>query len=211
MAKSKNGANGPVRGRIGNLVYTEWKGVDIVKRAPVRTAPFSEKQLFRQHIFKLAQEWLKPITPFVRMGYNAYTSTTQGFTAAKSFLLKHALVINGNEASIDPSLMLVSYGELPLPPAITMELNEEKELLFTWDTSLMPDSAPLDQVLLLAYNVEKEEPFYSLGGNFRRTGSAVLPLTHASPGEFHVYLALVAEDKSRQSNSTYLGTVSIPE
>lgn len=208
MARKK-GNNGALRGKVGNLVYTSWKGIEVVKTAPVRTEGFSEKQLQSQYIFRLTQDWLRPIMHFVKIGFKGYTQTNEGVTAAKSYLSHHALNKAGYESTIDPSRMLVSYGDLPLSEDIQVQLTAEKELQFSWNPTVTRAMAPLDQVMLLAYNVEEAAEVSSLGGHFRKAGAASISLANAKSGEYHVYLAFVAEDRSRQSNSVYLGTVSV--
>lgn len=208
MARKK-GNNGALRGKVGNLVYTSWKGIEVVKTAPVRKEGFSEKQLQSQYIFRLTQDWLRPIMPFVKIGFKGYTQTNEGVTAAKSYLSHHALNKAGYESTIDASRMLVSYGDLPLSDNIQVQLTAQKVLQFSWDPAVTRDMAPLDQVMLLAYNVEKAAEVSSLGGHFRKAGTASISLANAKPGDYHVYLAFVAEDRSRQSNSVYLGTVTV--
>ena len=211
MAKSGNGGRGPLRGKVGNQVFTTWNGIEVVKSAPIRTAPFTEKQLQAQYVFKLTQDWLTPIVPFLKIGFKGYTQTNQGVTAAKSYLTHNALTKAGYESTIDPSKMLVSYGALPLPGNIAVELTAEKDLVFTWDPSVTRGMSQRDQALLLAYNVEGADEVSNLGDHFRKEGTASISLAKKKPGNYHVYLAFVAEDRSRQSNSVYLGSVSIPE
>lgn len=209
MARRKNGSNGPMTGKVGNKVLSTWNGIEIIKNAPVRTAPFTEKQKQAQFIFKLTQEWISPIMPYLKIGFKGYTRTNQGVTAAKSYLTHNALTRAGYESSIDPSKMLVSYGDLPLSGNNAVELTPEKRLVFSWDPALSQGMSPRDQALLLAYNVEKADAVSNLGDHFRREGTASISLAHKKPGDYHVYLAFVAEDRSRQSNSVYLGEVSI--
>jgi len=206
MARSKDGK---LRGKVGNLVHTSWKGIEVIKTAPVRKEPFSEKQLQSQYIFKLTQDWLRPIMPLLKIGFKGYTLTNEGVTAAKSYLSKFALDKDGYDSSIDPTRMLVSYGDLPLSDGIQVPLTPGKELQFSWSPAVTREMAPLDQVLLLAYNVEKAAEVSSLGGHFRKAGTASISLANAKPGEYHIYLAFVAEDRSRQSNSMYLGVVTV--
>src|SRR5690606_21908988 len=100
MARSKDGK---LRGKVGNLGHTSWKGIEVIKTAPVRKEPFSEKQLQSQYIFKLTQDWLRPIIPLLKIGFKGYTLTNEGVTAAKSYLSKFALDKDGYDSSIDPT------------------------------------------------------------------------------------------------------------
>lgn len=75
-----------------------------------------------------------------------------------------------------------------------------------------------DQVMLLAYNIEKENEinsgnaFYNLTGQFRKTGNDtldILPDNYHPNKIYHIYVAFSAADRSRQSDSIYLGTVEM--
>jgi hypothetical protein len=61
-----------------------------------------------------------------------------------------------------------------------------------------------DQVMLLLYDDKAGYENMKLTGQFRYTGSDELQLP-APAGEFHVYVAFIAHDRSRQSHSVYLG------
>ena len=211
MAKTKNGLTGSVSGKVGNLVFCTWKGIEYVRLAPSkRSGVPSKKELANRWIFgELTQGWIKPISPFLKIGFQGYTPTNQGITAAKSYLYKHALTMDGFNSSIDPSKMLVSYGSLGNPEDVQITLNPQKELVFTWNPATGRDQSQRDQAMLLAYNIEKESAVMSLGGEFRSTGTEKLELASATPGDFHVYLAFLAQDRSRQSESLYLGTVTV--
>lgn len=211
MAKAENGIDGPIAGKVGNHVFSTWRGIPIVKRKGVRTAPLSEKQMLNTWMFKKKQEWLSPITEFLKIGFKGYTLTNQGVTAAMSYLSNHAFIKEGYNSYIDPALMKVSYGNLQLPENIQLSLDPEKQLNFTWEPNFSRENSRLDQVLLLAYNVEEKDAAMALGGKFRQDGSASLPLAHHKPGQYQVYLAFVAEDRLRQSDSVYLGTVDLAE
>ena len=80
------------------------------------------------------------------------------------------------------------------------------ELEFSWDSS-GPKSHRYDQVMLLAYDDVNRHIQYQLTGQFRSTGSDKLLLT--KKGKYHVYVAFVAADRSRQSVSQYLGCIEI--
>lgn len=209
MGKLKNGLHGPVTGKVGNVVYSTWNDQNVVKSAPVRTAPFTEKEEINHWRFAKAQDWIRPIGSFLKIGFRNHTPTSKGMNAAKSYLMKNAFPKEGWNSRIIPSLVMVSAGTLALPDDIQVSIDESALLTFTWNPVSGQDQAPLDQVMLMAYNVEAEDARISLGGNFRKSGTASLDLSHSTPGEHHLYLAFVAHDQSRQSNSVYLGEVTV--
>jgi len=209
MGRLKNGINGPIVGKVGTVVGSSWRGIDYVKSLPKRKKPPTENEKINRFIFAKTQNWLQPIAGFLKVGFKNYTHTNQGVNAAKSYLYKNALIKDGYDSVIDPAEMKVSYGNLPLVEDLTMELNNENELRITWkaDAVRSEEKEPDDQVMILAYNVDKEDAYYTVSGQFRKTGSDKLDLKLVLDGTIHVYVAFVSVDRSRQSNSVYLGTV----
>jgi hypothetical protein len=127
--------------------------------------------------------------------------------------LNHAFTQDKDKNHIfDPSLVLVSYGDLQNPADIKVEKSADDVLLFTWNPKHQPGTTNYDQVMLLAYDDVNENKSMVLTGEFRSTGTARLPLTKRAGQkniEFHIYIAFRAHDRSRQSNSVYLGKVKM--
>ncbi len=143
--------------------------------------------------FAMAQTWLKPLKDIVRVGFKGYTPTVEGYIAAKSYLLKNAFEGVAPEWNINPELMKVSYGDLPLPDNITVEKTDDNQLIFSRDPSDIKDADLSDQVMLLAYcpRGDNSPINYTTNGQFRKTGTDVLKLTGEEGSTFHIYFAFV--------------------
>lgn len=218
MARLKKGINGPISGKVGDVVGSSWNGIDYIKSLPDRKKPPTENELKNRFRFGLSQLWLRPLLVFVRAGFRGYTETFEGFSAAKSYLSRNALEGEGFETTVNPALVKVSYGDLPLSEDIQFEKISDSELLFTWNPDRVNGGYPDDQIMLLAYNIEKKDEinsgntFFSLTGQFRKTGSDTLGIApdEYSPNKtYHIYVAFSAFDRIRQSDSVYLGTVEM--
>ena len=208
MARIKNGINGPITGSIAETVGSSWNGISYIKSKPrKRTKPLSEnEQLTRLH-FKMVHEWLQPLLDFVRVGFKGYSPTNYGFNAAKSLLRKEALVKNGFDSWIDPSLARLSAGSLGMSQNMAAVLTEAGQLEFTWNPTLEKEMRARDQVMLLIYDPETGNFKFTTAGGFRSAGRDSFDLSLTPSGTYHVYAAFVAEDRSRQSDSLYLGTI----
>lgn len=200
--------NGTFSGKLGNITGCKWRGVHYVRKLPKRTAPPSEKQLINRFIFGLVQAWLSPINEYVRLGFKDYGQKVYGNNAAKSLIYEKALTRDGYNSKIDPSLVQVSHGTLDIP-SIRTQLAPEKKLIVTWNPACDLNRQPRDQIMLLAYNIEAKFPYFQLYGEFRKTGKEEINLAGAPPGTYQIYAAFVAHDRSRQSNSAYLGPIEI--
>jgi hypothetical protein len=218
MAILLNGIMGPVQGKVGTVVGSSWKGKAYIK-GPYkrRTKNVSEKELANREKFGKAQAWLKPLLGFVRVGFKGFSQYSEGFVAAKSYLMKNAIegdLSNGGimkNIRINPALMKVSFGNLPLSKGITVSPSGPDKLEFAWDDSLKGEGHPRDQAMMLAYNVEKGEVNSITEGQLRMAGSDILflPTGHKAGDTYHIYFAFNAADRSRQSDSVYLGTITV--
>lgn len=203
MARLIHGVNGALQGRIGGIVGSSWNGIPYIKAAyKKRTKNISVKEKLNRQKFAMAQAWLRPLLPFVRVGFKGYSETVEGYLAAKSWLLHHCFIFEGLDMTIDPALMKVSYGSLPLPENIAVAQIETGVLQFSWDPGTRGASGS-DQVMLLAYDIENKMASCTLYGQFRSTGSDTLSVFAGR--NYHLYLAFSATDRSRQSDSVYLG------
>jgi hypothetical protein len=210
MATYTDGINGSFKGKVGRVIGSSWKGIPYMKSLhSKRTIPAHKDEQLNRNKFAMAHRWLQPVTDFVRAGYKGYSSTVEGFLAAKSYLLKNAFEGEGADLMINPALMKVSYGDLPLAENITAAKTAPNELQVTWDGSNKKQPDAFDQVMILAYDIENGKANFNITGQFRYVGKDTLYISPAIPERtYHIYAAFVAADRSRQSASVYLGTIS---
>jgi hypothetical protein len=208
MGKLLNGIHGPFMGKVGNIVGSTWHGMPYIKTKPKkRTTNISKKEKQNRSKFALVHFWLQPVVKFVRDGFRNYSFNSRGFNAAKSYNLKHAVIGTAPDISIDPALVKVSFGTLPIPGNITVEKLDDEHLKFTWDPAAAEDTSFYDQAMVLAYCVEKKYPCYTTTGELRHSGEHIQPVGKGL--KYHVYFAFNAADRSRQSDSVYLGEVQM--
>lgn len=206
MARLITGINGPIVGRVGTIIGSSWKGIPHIKGPyKKRTKRVSKMELANREKFAMAQAWLRPLLGFVRVGFKGYSERSEGFGAAKSWLLKNCFEREGDKMKINPALMKVSSGDLPLANDITVEKIAPDRIRFTWDPASTSEAHPRDQVMMLAYNVKKESGIFTTTGQFRSEGMDELPIETKKGITYHLYLAFSAADRSRQSDSVYLG------
>lgn len=208
MARLNNGVYGPLSGTLGPLIAATWKGQQYFRTRPRKRSKkrrVNEKR--NQDKFSQAHYWLQPLLDFVRVGFRGYSPTVEGFNAAKSFCLKNAFTGEAAKQKIDPSLVQVSYGDLPLPSNVKMKRSGDYLLQFTWDKKNNGGNN-YDQAMLLAYDCKTGHMAMQLPGQFRSSGGDQLNLAPVKKQNYHVYIGFVAHDRSGQSNSVYLGMVS---
>jgi len=99
-----------------------------------------------------------------------------------------------------------------------VEKTSPDELTVTWNTDSITGGRPDDQIMILIYGVRDKDRvitgdvFGTVAGEFRRTGIEkikVRPNPQNPDLDYHVYAAFSAMDRSRQSDSMYLGTIAL--
>ncbi|WP_158795423.1 DUF6266 family protein [Pedobacter sp. L105] len=203
------------KGKVGALHGSSIDGKPYVKgEYKKRTKPAKKGEKQNRNKFKMAHLWLYPLLDFVKQGFKGfhYKENSQGYNAAKSHLLLNAFEGKTPDLTINPALAKVSYGNLPLASNMTATKLDESHLKFTWDNVLATGMNIYDQAMLLAYDVQNRVAYHLTTGPFRETGEAILKIPGAGiknkkliAATFHCYLAFLAADRSRQSDSVYLG------
>src|SRR5690606_31697896 len=115
-----------------------------------RTKAAVGDEALNQQKFAYAQRWLRPLLYTVRVGFNTADRKGQAFIAAKSHLLNNALSIEDGKIVIDPALVKVSVGDLPLPENIQLEVQSDQSFKITWEPS---NRSWNDQIMISAYNI----------------------------------------------------------
>jgi hypothetical protein len=208
MARIDPGITGPISGKLGTIVGATWNGIPYIRSRPKRrTSKISRKEQANRDKFARAQFWLKPLLDFVRVGFSNYSPTVVGFNAAKSWLMKNALEQTADGIVIDPSKVLLSHGDLPLPSNLRLGEIKDEELPVYWDVNENDYYHKYDQCMLLAYDIENAVVSMKLTGQFRQAGEDSLPIYKMKGRTYHIYVAFSAADRSRVSNSVYLGEV----
>ncbi|WP_316811929.1 DUF6266 family protein [Pedobacter heparinus] len=208
MAIIKNGILGGFKGKVGTVIGYHLKGQEIMRgEANERTKPFTEKELANQQRFGDLQYWLKPLTVFLRVGFQDYAPTFEGFVAAKSYNSKHALVKDDAGTHIDPALALVSFGDQEQATTASAVSEAENSITFNWEGGKCEGD---DRAMFLVYDIEGATADFDTAAVKRRMRTGVFKLSEDFSGKaVHVYLAFVAEDRKRRSNSQYLGIVNV--
>jgi hypothetical protein len=211
MAKYEFGVNGPFTGKLGTVVGCTWKGIPYMRSLPKkRTAKISKAEAANRERFAIAQLWLKPLTPFLRVGFKSYQERMEGFMAAKSYLLKNAVELYEGTYRVNPEKVLLSYGDLEAPTDIAVDFKEDK-LEFRWKADGLIGSQAREQAMLTAYCVQEKLAVYETHGAFRETGTDELSLPPNFKGKsILLYLAFVGADRQSQSKSVFVGEVQVP-
>jgi len=198
MARLVEGILGGFRGKVGPTVGYIRNGQAIIRSVPklVKREP-SEKQLKNRKAMAAAQNWLKNIKTVVRVTFKNYSKKQHGFGNALSYLKLHAI---NEDFTVDPSKVLISWGDLPVPVAPAVINSEPGVLEFTWEA----ENYNTDHVVILVYRPTGS--YAELCGAKRSVGKQRIEYIGTGwVGE--LYMAFITEERDRCSNSVYLGSM----
>ncbi|PYF70772.1 DUF6266 family protein [Pedobacter nutrimenti] len=213
MAKIKNGILGGFSGKVGTVVGYNLYGEDHVRGLPKKKR-YTAAEKHNQKKFKFVQAHLKPLKPLLKVGFKNYFTKTGGYRAAVAYTRKIAFMEDDAGFYIDPALFKISGGQLEglKDPAVKFE--KPGQLLFTWNTAAITyRPAESDQVMVLVYDTERKKEITRIfDGAFRKDGVLKVSVPAKFKGKTaEVYVAVVAADRGSQSDSQYLGQITIPK
>ena len=217
MAELSEGVNGPLSGKVGNVVFYTRNGKTYARIRPrKRGKKRTVKEKNNTTGFAKVQKWMKPIGRFLKYGFKDSGISEVPYRSAVSYALNNAIHGAYPNQYIDPSLVRVTSGELTVPKFANVVLEEGGIVRFTWDKGDSTSRCRDDQAMLLAYSPETqdrndESHQYKVISAFRREGTDTLEVFPARyEHEFHFYLGFVNEERTQQSNSMYLGSILVP-
>ncbi len=179
--------------------------------APSIAQPNTEAQLNQRARFSVVGKFLRPLIPFLQIGFRSQAVKMSGFNAAMSYNLENALTGTYPAYDIDFSKALVSQGSLPgaLNPEVTS--STAGEIGYTWeDNSDDTNASENDKVLLVVYNPVKKRAVTVVGGNTRIGGSQSITLpSNFSGDEVQCYISFGTATQSVVSNSEFAGGIIV--
>jgi hypothetical protein len=211
MARYDSGIFGSISGKLGTVVGATWRGISYLRSKPDkkrRKKRPSRKQLAQRLKFKVAGEFLWPLTDLVPITFRTNEAIT-ALNNATRYTMKNALTGTYPDIVIDYALVRISRGDLPaaLSPAVS---KNGSELTFTWTpNSRTGSAADTDKAVLVVYCPAMKQCVHSVGDANRAAGSVVVDASDYTGEVVHTYLAFVSNDEEEASDSVYTGSVQL--
>ena len=206
MARLVNGINGPIIGKVGTVTGSHRNGIGYIKGNNIRRAPQTPKELVAKERFATAHHFLKPMLDYLREGFRHQAK--KGYNGAKSYTLLNAMEGEPMHSYVNPALVKVSLGDLPLSKDLAV-VAKNGELIFTWNTETPEGANAHDQLMPLAYHASNEGGITreNINSALRKSGTDSLVVRKGF--SYHVYAAFTAADRSQNSSSEYLGLIEV--
>jgi len=212
MGKYKNGINGPFYGKVGKVVGASHRGIDYMRSLPdLKVDNPSEKQIRQRLIMALISGWLKPLKAIIAIGFKALTGGTTALNTLFALIFKEALIVNGNDISINYKNVVLSKGELLASFVFEILSVIDSLMHIKWknfNASVYNKSD--DKATFVVYNPAKEKFVTFVGVANREAEQAELKLPTEFTGDaVHCWMQYVDLAGEKVSTSAYLGEIVV--
>lgn len=210
MATMKQGIFGAMSGRVGNVVFSSWKGVPVAKQRPAsvanpQTAAQTEQRNAMTGIVAAARTLLAAIiqpfwNPFAQgqSGYNAFVSENI------ATFDENGLAVPANFYSMRGSLLGVA-GLSATANAATDVLN----LAWT-NNSGQADALSTDQLVVVVYNRTQKTWLSEVALDTRGAGPHNVSIPGTVAGNvLDVYVSFARPNRSKVSDSSYISVTAV--
>lgn len=214
MGKIPDGIFGGFSGRVGRVVGYNWRGEDLLRKAPRKRPKDSGtvKQLEQREKFAMVMRFLTPIQEVVGVYFgNKYRSKSR-FNLAVGYNLTFAIIdVVGGGFALDYSKVLLSKGGLRGMESGTVVAQPGRILELNWtDNSGQGSAAADDLVLAVVYSATQE--LFQIFDPAALRGEATIQLTmptYFSGDEVQVWGTMVSADRKVAAISSYIGTAIV--
>ena len=205
MGKFTSKNTGVLTGKVGNVVYTTWRGIEIIRSRPRKSnKPPSEAQLSQRLRMKTVSQFLSPLRLIINNYFNEQHVHKSAMNLATSYHLKEAVSGSYPDYQINFQKAIISKGELSMPGSIQISTNSGLSL--SWDTNASGLSKDDDRLLFVFYN-ENENKFIIKYDVAQRIDSACTLVFPQADTTYQCWLLFYASDGKCNSNSLYLGPI----
>ena len=172
MAVGQNLLFGRMKQKIGGIVTSTWKGINVIKSKPLTVAnPKTDLQLMRRSALIQAVALARTISAAINLGFKEQAVFKSAFNAFVGYTLRNAFDYSGPpDAQMVQSNILVSQGTIsPTPIATVISDQSSNNIILTWlSLTLLPGQSNSDVPVLVAYNQTQSKWMLPIGGTATR-------------------------------------------
>jgi len=206
MAKFGQGILGSLKGKIGPVIGSSWRGISYLKSKPLRKKNAgSIKQQQQRKKFGMVLRFTRPMSSLLNKVFITGAQNMTGVNAATSFIINTAIKGDFPNYSIDYSLVKIARGNLPnvVIPAATVV---NHSLSITWvNNTGIGKSKDNDRAVILIYCPSQNTAIHNDTIATRGTQLLQIDIGHFRGEEVHVYLSFLSQDMKDAADSVYLG------
>lgn len=210
MGLTKNGVLGTTTGKLKYLVYYELGCKNVVRVIGKRTSPPTTGEERNMGKMRTLMALFSSIKPFLRAGFSsaAHGTAMNYHNLATSINRLNLVGLAERIPQLEFNTLQLSMGNglMPQAPAVTAEAGGLK---FSWSWDQEDFEAAEDQVMLMAYLPDQNTSVFETAGAKRSKAEDFLAMQPSYLMErLEVFISFISKDRSRVSNSMYLGRIN---
>lgn len=212
MGKYQKGILGAFSGKVGPVVGANWRGRDVLRSRPKKSnKAASQLQVMQREKFALVSNFVTPITPVVGQYFGRRNNTITQKNQCMRYFLREVVQHDGTQATLDYPKILVTRGELLGLQGITAIAGVGQTVDISWtNNSNLGNALPTDQLLVVAYEPDSQQSWYTLNIANRADGTASVALPTIWAGKtVYLWVSVVSDDNKQFAVSSYLNTVDL--
>lgn len=210
MATMKQGIFGAMSGRVGNVVFSSWKGVPVAKQRPAsvanpQTAAQTEQRNAMTGIVAAARTLLAAIIqPF----WNPFAQGQSGYNA---FVSENIATFDENGLAT-PENFYSMRGSLLGVAGLSASANAATDVLnVSWtNNSGQADALSTDQLVVVVYNRTQKVWLTEVALDTRGAGPHAVSIPGTVAGNvLDVYVSFARPNRSKVSDSAYISVTAV--
>lgn len=213
MSKHTPGQAGPVRGKIGQTVFSSWRGIGVGRAAPKKsTKAASSDQVGQRSIFGIVTAFLSDVEEAINLGYPQNNLQMTARNLAVRYHLKNAVTGLSPNFALNFAEVKLTMGKLQTVDDVKAVRGEGNAINVTWleNTSLKASSSLEDHTNFYYYSTVKKRWIVFRNGPIRGGLTASMNIPSLFKGDkLHGYLFLTSVDGKVASKTEYLGLLTI--
>lgn len=209
MGEIRQGILGPFSGKVGTVVGSIRKGHGYMRAlAPSKKDAKTVAQLTQRMKFSMAHQLLKPVVPYMRVGFRGYTGSQTPYNAGTSYAVRICIVGKYQFLGFDPSKLVLSEGSLEGVETYSASVSNNK-VSFMWADNSNDTSAKMEDFAMpVIYNFSKCKAVYSTDKVSRVDTKAELTIPASWKNDkLSCYISFASVKNNAVSDTIYIGDV----
>jgi hypothetical protein len=211
MGRFTKGLYGAFRGKVGSMVGSTWKGIEVIRSKPAGGRKnASPEQLQQQARFRTMVRFLKPLASFLDQIYGSSAVQMTGFNKSFSYNVQNGLSGQYPDYGIAYPMIQLGQGILPNVDLAQASSAAAGKLSITWtDNSGNGKAQPTDNAFVAVYCEALNRWIYSANAGARSAGTLTMDLTAFSGKAVQTWFGFVTPKRTAASVTLFTGQVNI--
>lgn len=207
MARVSNTLIGKSYGKVGNAVFSVWKGINVLKEKGIPTNPQTDAQMAQRAIFAIFVALYRNAAAVFKLGFVEKAIKMSEFNAFIRRQFENG-AYTGTFPSFVPYYPNVQAAEGSLwPTPMTAQVADisEGNIAVTYSTGIVDNQASVDAFCAVAYNEDRDSWAGTIGDSNRAVGAGActLPAGSQAGDTIHFWTFFYQPSSQIASDSTY--------